>query len=132
MSNTVPTPVKWSFLRDAYDAAVSSGITLYAQLRTWESTARESLSTGQVVSSTSSGNAVSNRSVSFFPPNIGVSPEILLTFLGELVNLHDNVLTALGLTNTTGNRDAIKNEMMGRLVPCREIPLSSFAGLRCA
>ncbi len=130
MASTVPTSVKRSFLRDAYDASIAASITLYAQLRAWETASRESIgTTGQIVSSTSSGNAVGSHAVSFFPPNIGLNPVDLLTFLGELVDLHDLVLTSLGLTNSEGNRDAIKNEMMGLLVPARFAELD-FTALR--
>ena len=134
MAVTVTTSVKRSFLRDAYDASVAAGNTLYAQLRIYEAASRAAIgTTGQTVAATSAGNAVGSRSVSFFAPNMGgLNPSDLLAGLSELVDLHDYVLGILNLTDDVANRLAIKNEMLGLLVACRELGPSSFAGLRCA
>jgi hypothetical protein len=121
VSSTVSTPLKRAWLDDAYDAAVAASITLRAQLRAWESTARTAVSTGQIVASTSAGNSAGNRAVAFSIPNIdGLSPVTLVELVRELIDLNDYVVSDLELTDNTTNREAIKNEMMGLLVPCRE------------
>lgn len=130
MASTVSTGLKRAWVDDAYDAAVAAGITLRAQLRGWESTARSAVSTGQVVASTSSGNSVSNRAVAFSLPNVdGLSPVTLVELIRELIDLNDRVVEDLELTDNTDNRSAIKTEMMGLLVACRE-SYADFTQLR--
>jgi len=122
-----------SFLRDALDASVAATVSLYVQLRAWETTARESIATGQTVAATSAGNAVGNRSVSFFPPSAGgLDPRSLLNLLCDLVDMHDASRLALissGIVTPTDQQ--IFDEMMDRLQTVTSAQYS-FACLRVA
>lgn len=133
----VSTLVKRASLDDAYDAAVTAGITLRAQLRLYETAARATISSGQIISSVSQSNAAGARSTNFSLPDRelleGMTPVGILEMWRELVDLNDTAVGYLGVTDDTTNRLAIKNEMMGLLAPVRELLPSSFTALRyCA
>lgn len=126
----VSTRIKRSSLRDAYDAAVDAGISLYEQLRSYETAARAAVSAGQIISSVSASNGAVSRSVSYSIPSPtlleGMTPSGVLEMWSELVDLHDTAEAYLG---GSPSDEQIKNEMMGLLVAARELQPSSFLGV---
>lgn len=133
MPNRLPTEILQGALDDAYDASVTAAITLRAQLRIYETAKWTTNSAGQVVANVSRNNAAGGQSTSFFAPSLtGFHPTDIQIAYRHLINLYDRAMGYLSLTDTTGNRLAIKTEMMGLLQPCTEVELSDFSGLRCA
>ena len=133
MPNRLPTEVLQGALDDAYDASVTADNTLRAQLRLLESAKWTVNAAGQTVASVSRNNAAGGQSTSFFAPTMsGFNPVDVQIAFRFLINLYDKAASYLSLADNTTNRAAIKAEMMALLVPCTEIGLSDFAGLRCA
>jgi hypothetical protein len=117
----VSTGIKRATLDDAFDAAVTADITLRAKLRLYETAARALIATGQIVAATSATNGAGGRSTSFSTPGAeGISPVRMVELWRELIDLNDQVVADLALTDNTANRLAIKNEMMGLLKPVTE------------
>lgn len=133
MGTDIPTELLQILLDNAYDDAVEADVSLRTQLRSLEQVAFAAISSGQIVVSTSSGNAVGNRSVSFLMQIVeGWSPLALAKSYRRLININDQVVTQLEITDETtdDNRLSIKSEMMsGRLVPCKEA-YNDFSMLR--
>lgn len=121
MPNKLPTEVLQGALDDAFDAAVAGDRTLRAQLRIYETARWEINSTGQVVANVSRSNAAGGQSTSFFAPTLtGFNPGEIQIAFRTLINLYDQARASLGLADTTTDREAIKDEMMGLLKPCLE------------
>lgn len=131
----VSTLIKRASLDDAFDLAVSANTTLRVQLRASVTSARASISTGQLVSSVSRTNGAGGSSVSFSQPDTSIlgslTPEGLLEMWQYLVDLYDAVVLQQGLTDSTTDRLAIYTEMKGLLAPCKVLERSSFVGLHC-
>lgn len=133
MPNRLPSEVLQGALDDAYDASVTAANTLRAQLRAYETARWETNSSGQVVANVSRNSAAGGQSTSFFAPAMsGFNPTDIQIAFRTLINLYDRALANLSLTDTTGNRLALKNEMMALLVPCTQVGMSDFSTLRCA
>ena len=113
---------------DAFDAAVSGSRTLRAQLRLYETAKWSVNSKGQIIASTAANGHATALSA---PGSIqGYNPLEVQVLFRDLINLNDEVVTQEELTDNTANREAIKTEMMARLVPCYESE-PDFSGLRC-
>lgn len=117
MPNRLPSGIIRGALDDAYEASVTAANTLRAQLRLYETAKWTTNSTGQIVSTVSRNNAAGGQSTGFSMPGSiqGYNPlEVQLAYR-DLIDLYDQVLANESLTDTTGNRLAIKTEMMALL-----------------
>lgn len=130
----VSTAIKRSSLDDAFDASVLAANTLRQQLRAYETAARAAISSGQVISAVSASNGAGGRSTSFSQPSKeafeGLNPVSLVEMWRALVDLHDLVIEQESLSNSTNDREAIKDAMMALLKPCTEHTMD-FSRLRC-
>lgn len=126
LASVLTADFKYAWLGSQYRAAVAASQTLLARLQAQADSSIIALSASGSIKATG-GNG---KTVEFFGPESGQSPNELGELCGEMLRLYDSAAEALVNSGIASPADAqIYAEMKGRLVPIRSTT-SDFTRMR--